>query len=472
MYKDIDEDLAEIIGILMGDGNIYHNNEKWQYQLDISLNQIDEPRYFLHVKNLFEFKFQKNIKTCNQTGKAVSLRYYSKDINQFLIEIGLIPGSKSQNQISIPKIIKQETPLITKCLKGLFDTDGSITIDNDKDLRLTFTNCSKPLVTDFYNLCLKIGIIPSPKIQYNKNRKAWRVMIARKDEITKFFKIVNPEKIKEPYRRYWMALKILYFKSVKDTQYKMRSKIEEWLKQNNQTQFKYSKQNTDFFKELIEHFLKFRLDPDNVNKILTDVLELEKIMYTTETAQRFKYLYENLRSSERIVEFLIDQSETVIPHRQTITKHLKRYFVETNQYIESWQKNNPKYRIGLDENNFIRVFPNELRNEIVSLIIRILLEHRNEITPMYVLQELKQNIDINEILIMNWLLKSPKYSSPIENYLKVLIILCRHLVDVSQNGNYLNITKISKNPKVPLNRTTLIKITNFIIRNKILSLKK
>ena len=190
MNTDIDEDLAEILRILMGDGNLYSNYEKWQYQLDISLNQVDEPRYFQHVKNLFESKFQKDIRICDQTGKAVSLRYYSKEINQFLTKTGLTPGNKSHNQISVPEVILQEILLINRCLKGLFDTDGSITIDNDKDLRLTFSNCSKPLVIDFYNMCLKIGIIPSPKIQFNRKRKAWRVLIAKKNEISQFLKMV------------------------------------------------------------------------------------------------------------------------------------------------------------------------------------------------------------------------------------------------------------------------------------------
>jgi hypothetical protein len=467
MDFEIDTQLAEILGIILGDGNIYSNEEKWQYQLDISLNPIDDPRYFLYVKHLLEMKFRTSPKICDVKGKAKSIRYYSKVLNNFLVDIGLIPGNKSVNQISIPKIMLQNDSLAPYVIKGLFDTDGSVSIDNDKDLRLTFSNCSKPLVQDFFNICRKIGIYPSPTIQFNKKRKAWRVMIAKKDEINKFLEQIRPEKFKEPNRRSWMALKVLFFRANEDDRIKIKSNISKWLKIKEKSLFTYSNDNLVFFKDLIENILRINLNTELINEIIREILELQKVMYNLENAKRFKFLYEKLRSNNRIVEYLIDQGEPNIPNRQTITKHLRRFFQDHQEDFNEWRSSNPKYRIIFDNNGCIRGFPLELRNIIISFIIPLLLGDKSDIYS-----KLKHEFSANNILIINWLLGSPKYGSSIQKYLLILINLCKELVYRSKNKISINITEISKNSNIPFNRKILTEIIDFINENQILNIKK
>ncbi|NHJ25267.1 MAG: hypothetical protein EAX89_11870, partial [Candidatus Lokiarchaeota archaeon] len=400
MQIDINPSLAEIIGILLGDGNIYKNDEKWQYQIDISLNQIDEPNYVLHVKELMEDVFQKPIKTVNQHGKAISLRYYNKELTLHLIELGLKAGRKTINQIKVPDLVFNDHELIKFCLKGLFDTDGSIAIDSPKDLRLSFSNCSKPLVKDFFNMCLKLGITPSPRLKFSIKKNSWRVVIAKKEEIEKFIKIVQPEKLKEPYRRKWIALRLIHLNSPSPLKFEIKRKIEEYLKSSNQTQFRFSKDNTFFLKKLCEELLKIRIDSDKVNRMITKVLTLEKFMYNHQKAEELKSLYENLRSAKRIVEFLIDHGEMVIPYRQTISKHIHRYFIETKQDYNNWIRHYPKFRIGKIKNGEIRVFPRELRNQITYNIVKILSSHQNKISNFEVYQKLKISFQKDNLLII------------------------------------------------------------------------
>lgn len=468
MFIDINSDLAEFIGIMLGDGNIYKNLEKWQYQIDISLNLIDEPKYVLHVENLMEKIFQKSAKVTDQHGKAVSLRYYSKEIVEFLLELGLEAGKKTLNQVKVPRVVFLDKEYIKSCLRGLFDTDGSIAIDNAKDLRISFSNSSKQLVVDFYNMSLNIGIIPSPKIKYSKKRKSWRVVIAKKDEINQFLIKIKPEKFKEPLRRIWLASKLIYLNSPENSRLKMKKRINQYLKVSKQSQFRYSRKNTLFFKNLCEEILKITINSDMINATITKVLTLEKCMYNKQQAQSLVRLFEKLRSAKRIVEYLIDCGELHVPHRQTITRHIQRYFQETKQNIKEWKKHNPSFRIGITDKVKINYFPAELRNKIISEIIYILDLNKNNITNSNTIRLLKEEFQKNDILIMTWMLNNPKYHSAFEDYLMRLVILCKRIMDEKLKDTKLNVIRLSEMSIINFNRKTISMIVDYLTKNKII----
>ncbi len=457
---------SELIGILLGDGNLFSKN--YQNQLDISLNRIDDPKYVSYVKNLMETLLNREIKISKQKGKGISLRVYSKLIIKTLVNLGLKVGNKVKNQVGVPDLIFKNKSFIIRCLKGLFDTDGSINIENKRAIRLSFQNCSKTLVEDFYRMCLALDIIPSPTIRYDEKRFAWRVDIAKKDSIVKFFQICKPEKLKEPLRRIWIASKLIYLNSSESEQQIIRNKIKSWLKQNNKKVFNYSKKSALFLKNTCEKTLGISIDIDLINKTISKVLELEKYMYDKSRAEHLKVLYEKLRSTLRIVEYLIDQGVVNIPHRQTITTHLKKFFEEKNLDYQKWLNENPKMRIGINEDNQIRVFPNELRNLLNEIICRILMEYKNKISETRMIKLLKQEFENQDLIIMTWLLNSPKYNQPTYQYLNNLIFLNKILIENYINKEKTNITLLSKDPHVPFDRRTITIMVNHLIKIGIL----
>ena len=139
-----------------------------------------------------------------------------------------------------------------------------------------------------------------------------------------------------------------------------------------------------------------------------------------------------------------------------------------NQDYDLWLSENPKMRIGIDENNLVRVFPNELRNSLNHLIIEILINHENHISDFEVIRILKQLFIELDMLIMTWLLKNPKYSFAIENYLRTLIYLWKKLVYISLNNIELNITALTKDPNIPFDRRTITLMIDYIRDNRIL----
>ena len=457
---------SEFMGIMLGDGNLYSKN--YQHQLDVSLNPIDYPRYFSYVKNLMKILLNREIKISQHKGKGASLRVYSKEIVKALIDLGLMAGDKTKNQIRVPDFTFKKDSFVIRCLKGLFDTDGTILVDNKRDMRISFQNCSRKLVKDSYRMCMTLKIIPSPKIRYNKKRIAWRVDIAKKDSVKKFFQIVKPEKLKEPLLRLWIASKLIYLNASDTEQKIIRSKIKSWLQQNNKKLFGYSKENSLFLKNLCEKTLDINIEIDLINKTISKALELEKYMYNETRAKKLKFLYEKLRSTIRIVEYLIDQGEINIPHRQTIISSLKRYFKEKNLDYQRWLNENPKMRIGLNADNQIRVFPNKLRNILNEIICRILMEYQNKISDTNVINRLKKEFKKQDLIIMTWLLNSPKYNQPTYQYLNNLIFLNKKLIENYINKEKTNITLLSKDPHVPFDRRTITLMVNHLIKIGIL----
>ncbi|MCX6791284.1 MAG: hypothetical protein NTV62_03810, partial [Candidatus Gribaldobacteria bacterium] len=114
------EDLAEFVGILLGDGCISKN------QINIAFNSEDENGYLPFVGNLVSklfdvpFGIYKKIE-CN----AVCLNISRTQLIEFLVqEVGLKRGNKVKQQVGVPAWIQNSREYLIACVRGLFDTDG------------------------------------------------------------------------------------------------------------------------------------------------------------------------------------------------------------------------------------------------------------------------------------------------------------------------------------------------------------
>ncbi|MFW9968681.1 MAG: LAGLIDADG family homing endonuclease [Candidatus Odinarchaeota archaeon] len=201
------ESLAEFIGIMLGDG---HLNKKI-YRLQISFNGFNEKQYLHYVKNKINAMFnidpkerwERNQKNAIGNEKGMFLYIDNKNFFNELISHGLKPGNKVKNQVGVPDWIKKEKLYMKSCLRGLFDTDGSISVLNKRSsLLIDFTNASLPLVTDFKEMCESLDIRTSPKITQrkwknkitNKTSITYKTTITSKDQILKFLNEIKPKK--------------------------------------------------------------------------------------------------------------------------------------------------------------------------------------------------------------------------------------------------------------------------------------
>ncbi len=216
------EDLAELICIILGDGHLHKKGEK-KYKnslLSISLNRVDELEYVHYVKNLMQkvFKISPDL-VPRKNSKSVDIKLYGDGLIETLKRLGLMTGDKVQNQVCVPQWIKKDqewiernkeewifkySPLVIRGLKGLVDTDGTIYVDKkNKSIGIGFRNASLPLIKDFKEMCRSLGI-SCGKITMSKTiskktgklLKGYQTLIRAKKDVKNFIITIEPMKWK------------------------------------------------------------------------------------------------------------------------------------------------------------------------------------------------------------------------------------------------------------------------------------
>jgi len=196
--------MTEFIGIMLGDGSIgiYNtkagNKIKKHHVVKVTLDSRNKP-YINYVSNLMKevlnveprlhFKKKEN---------AVDIGTFRRDALDYILnEIGLKMSPK-WNRMKIPKkFMKKE--FYPRLLRGLFDTDGSVTIFKNNGIiypRIEIKICPSPAQKQFMEIVNNLGF--KHKIQ-NLDKGKIRIRISGVKELKKWFEIVgssNQEYIK------------------------------------------------------------------------------------------------------------------------------------------------------------------------------------------------------------------------------------------------------------------------------------
>lgn len=171
--------LAELIGIILGDGNLYKHSRT--DNLRIICNSQDK-FYIQHIVKLIKNIFKKEpsvIKRKNENTVVISL-YQCAIIRR----LSLPAGNKITNNVGIPSWISLDKKYMVQCLKGLFETDGCFQEDkNNYTQYIELKNNCKKLREDAYKILLKLGFTP----QFGKNY----VRLAKRNEVYKFKDLID-----------------------------------------------------------------------------------------------------------------------------------------------------------------------------------------------------------------------------------------------------------------------------------------
>lgn len=183
------KNLAEFIGILLGDGHLD------KYQWSISLNATKDKIYAKHVIRLIKilFKFKPSLKIRKNYNVIIIIGNGIKSI-QYLTKMGFQIGNKVKHQVDAPLWIKNNNKYCIACLRGLIDTDGGIFnnsyIVRDKKYsytKLAFANSSMPLLNFVFKTLKNIGFKPT----FVNNPSSKRVWLGNQKEVKKYLKIVG-----------------------------------------------------------------------------------------------------------------------------------------------------------------------------------------------------------------------------------------------------------------------------------------
>ena len=162
-------ELAELLGIIFGDGGI---NNSWQVR--VFLNSIADFPYSDYiislVNSLCNLKTHRRIRPFENT---LVLTWSSAAFQEFLINKGALYGNKVRQQIDKPTWILKRYPFQKAFVRGLVDTDGCIYTHTHKVGEKTYTNIgicitsySLPLLKSVYKILQTSGI----SAHYNTKR--------------------------------------------------------------------------------------------------------------------------------------------------------------------------------------------------------------------------------------------------------------------------------------------------------------
>lgn len=182
-------ELAEFIGILLGDGHI--GKEQWSITLNAKADRKYAAFVYQLVQSLFHFKPAKYVR---HDYNVVVIQGSGIRSIQYLTGLGLQIGNKVKLQVGVPEWIKNYSPYRIACLRGLIDTDGGIFNHSYRVngklytyRKLSFVNRSMPLLRFTHETLLNLGFTPK-MIDKVANKRVW---LYNQNEVKQYLKRVG-----------------------------------------------------------------------------------------------------------------------------------------------------------------------------------------------------------------------------------------------------------------------------------------
>lgn len=180
--------LAEFIGIMLGDGGIHT-----PWQATISLNWLSDKEYAEYIVDLCIKLFAiKPSVYKRKTRNTAVIRLSNTNVVEHIISLGLHRGNKLQQGLRIPSWIMEKKAYKIACLRGLVDTDGCIYIHKHriknkeyKNIGLTFTSYSPELIVQVAEILAELKIMPHIT---NRHRD---VYLYRADAVAKYLELMG-----------------------------------------------------------------------------------------------------------------------------------------------------------------------------------------------------------------------------------------------------------------------------------------
>ena len=210
---ELNEKIAELIGMHIGDGTLYNTNRGTVWELRGNLNEKDY--YLNNVKVLLEsifsnLVFNPKFRSGGKNG-CFGIQTSKKEITQFFIEYGFKPGSKTHT-VNVPKyIFDSDARIKSAFIRGLFDTDGCLRFRNNNKNRvytypqIEFGFASLRLRDDLVELLNQLGYRT-----YKWGKGLYRMALLGVNNLEKFAIEVAP-KNKKHLNKYYFWKKWGYY---------------------------------------------------------------------------------------------------------------------------------------------------------------------------------------------------------------------------------------------------------------------
>ena len=172
-------DLAELIGMVLGDGHIEKFPRTEGLTIVCSSNKREIiKRYSGLIAKLFNKK-----PSIGKIGdkNCIRIRIYQKHISKRLT----IPmGNKNKINIRVPNWIFKNKDFLIRYLRGLYEAEGSFCIHKPTHTyKLFFSNKNESLLNNVYGALKSLGFHP--------HKSKYKIQISRKEEVYKVKKLLR-----------------------------------------------------------------------------------------------------------------------------------------------------------------------------------------------------------------------------------------------------------------------------------------
>ena len=168
-------DLAELIGVVLGDGHIERFPRTESLTIACNSNNLGFiNRYARLITKLF-YK-PSYIAKVNQSGSCTRIRIYQKQISR---RLGIPTGNRSEREISIPRWILKNRNFLLRYLRGLYEAEGSFCVHKPTyTYKFLFSNRNESLLRNVYKGLKILGFHPhisKYKIQISKKEEVYKI---------------------------------------------------------------------------------------------------------------------------------------------------------------------------------------------------------------------------------------------------------------------------------------------------------
>lgn len=177
--------MAYMVGVAIGDGNLSNPNGR-AVRLRVTCDK-KYPKLIDHIVESLKILFPKNkVSIINREG-CVDVYCYSNTLEE-LLGWKAKGGSKIAQKVSVPIWIKKDIIYTKECLRGLFQTDGSLYKDRGYQMA-NFTSANETLAQNVVDMLKQIGFETCARKVVAKGKTKYVIRISKNTE--KFIKIIN-----------------------------------------------------------------------------------------------------------------------------------------------------------------------------------------------------------------------------------------------------------------------------------------
>ncbi len=174
-----DSDLAELIGVTLGDGHIEIFPRTERLIIAANSHNIGFVKRYAHfMKKLFE-KDPRCMKA--KSVNCIRISVYEKFISK---RLGIPAGNRKDSTVGIPRWVWRNKKFLISCLRGLYEAEGSFCVHKATGTyKMFFSNKNPVLLSDVDRGLRVLGFHP--------NRSGYKVQLSAKGEVYAFRELIQ-----------------------------------------------------------------------------------------------------------------------------------------------------------------------------------------------------------------------------------------------------------------------------------------